>query len=923
MEMLTRCTWLLILFLCLVVNDLSGQQTLSGVVLDSDGLPLIGATVMIKGTARGVISDFDGKYSIECSPGETLVISYTGYPTTETILTDRSFRNRKNRIKVKQTEVRKITSSAYQNAIKAYRDSAKIEASPSQKFKTQNRINNFQKIKDIEFEEDKVSFKLSEVPWKYQIGFNQKMGFSFLSEDRLPAIQTRFAGGNNTSGDLTLLESNAAVPQAFGPAFSNLSYDGIQTATNPAGQLIFDANGNGVQTAMPDIFPAVLLSTTGLNFKMTRDDETIYLRLNNQIGKDVFGVQPYRNNRVGLSFNKRLDDGQLTFKGAWGRNRNDQSNRYGLASRIYEFAYQSPTEFPLDFESNRMQNITAAEGFADNPFYLLEEALDQNISTRWNVGAAWNQTFSYSKLSLRAQSDISGSHQKIGFIPGQKQVRDIPSLKQNYQSPNWQNQLELKYRIDSRFYTKLIARHNFEKLNYDYKLENSPEEFLNLKRNNLDIITQFQYEGYYNDLIDKVQVYNQILSSSYGKQKFFLPGISVRLRGDKLIREVKFINELLVNLEFNRAIYQQPLLYQNRAWNYSELGAFNSTRYLVYPELATPENMELETRTNFNGGLSIFTFDNSLRFMTRYYYSLRKDVVGHRGSLENTRIENLATLREQGFEIDLSFGKSFYNRNRKNLNAQLIFELNRSKVVGLVDETEEVIMGGNLQVQQVLKKGDSSGALRGTTWLRNENGDLIIDEGGYPMVNLNPSIIGDALPDFRLKFNLEYEKNRFFAGLNLTYSKGGDAWNGTLASLDYLGLSQNSADLRETRDFTFSGVKMDGTMNSTPVNFGESNGLGNLNRWQRYGPGGVGEAYIEDASFLSLSYVFLGYKFLEEGNIFNKISLKIYGNNLVAWLPFSGFSPYRTFLDLDATTGIQYFNLPMNSEVGITLKVEI
>lgn len=43
------------------------QKTISGVVNDSDGLPLPGASIVEKGTSNGVTSDFDGNYSIEAS----------------------------------------------------------------------------------------------------------------------------------------------------------------------------------------------------------------------------------------------------------------------------------------------------------------------------------------------------------------------------------------------------------------------------------------------------------------------------------------------------------------------------------------------------------------------------------------------------------------------------------------------------------------------------------------------------------------------------------------------------------------------------------------------------------------------------------------------------------------------------------------
>jgi TonB-linked SusC/RagA family outer membrane protein len=60
------------------------QQTrvATGHVSDSQG-PLIGATVMEKGTSNGTITDINGDYSLKVNPGATLVISYVGYETQE------------------------------------------------------------------------------------------------------------------------------------------------------------------------------------------------------------------------------------------------------------------------------------------------------------------------------------------------------------------------------------------------------------------------------------------------------------------------------------------------------------------------------------------------------------------------------------------------------------------------------------------------------------------------------------------------------------------------------------------------------------------------------------------------------------------------------------------------------------------------
>lgn len=60
------------------------QQTakITGVVSDAEG-PIIGASVVEKGTSNGTITDLDGRFSLDVKPGTILVISYVGYASQE------------------------------------------------------------------------------------------------------------------------------------------------------------------------------------------------------------------------------------------------------------------------------------------------------------------------------------------------------------------------------------------------------------------------------------------------------------------------------------------------------------------------------------------------------------------------------------------------------------------------------------------------------------------------------------------------------------------------------------------------------------------------------------------------------------------------------------------------------------------------
>lgn len=78
----------LMALLAIGVSSVSWAQTqITGVVLDEASVPLPGASVLEKGTTNGVVSDFDGNFTIGVSNDEaTLVISYIGYETKEITL---------------------------------------------------------------------------------------------------------------------------------------------------------------------------------------------------------------------------------------------------------------------------------------------------------------------------------------------------------------------------------------------------------------------------------------------------------------------------------------------------------------------------------------------------------------------------------------------------------------------------------------------------------------------------------------------------------------------------------------------------------------------------------------------------------------------------------------------------------------------
>ncbi len=74
---------LLVVFVFMMTSfqALAQSRLVSGVVLDDSNAPLPGAGVVVAGTRNGVITDLDGKFSIQAAPGDKLSVSFLGYQT--------------------------------------------------------------------------------------------------------------------------------------------------------------------------------------------------------------------------------------------------------------------------------------------------------------------------------------------------------------------------------------------------------------------------------------------------------------------------------------------------------------------------------------------------------------------------------------------------------------------------------------------------------------------------------------------------------------------------------------------------------------------------------------------------------------------------------------------------------------------------
>ncbi|WP_052503475.1 SusC/RagA family TonB-linked outer membrane protein [Lacinutrix sp. Hel_I_90] len=108
----------------------SVQRQVSGKVTDTNGMPLVGVAVLIKGTDMGVTTGFDGGFEIEATSDNVLVFSYMGYVTIERTVFDRQ--NIVVELEERLEQLEEVVVQAYRNTTTSKNTSAIATVSSSE-----------------------------------------------------------------------------------------------------------------------------------------------------------------------------------------------------------------------------------------------------------------------------------------------------------------------------------------------------------------------------------------------------------------------------------------------------------------------------------------------------------------------------------------------------------------------------------------------------------------------------------------------------------------------------------------------------------------------------------------------------------------------------------------------------------------------
>lgn len=340
-------------------------------------------------------------------------------------------------------------------------------------------------------------------------------------------------------------------------------------------------------------------------------------------------------------------------------------------------------------------------------------------------------------------------------------------------------------------------------------------------------------------------------------------------------------------------------------------GQVGFTRFSQYgdPQLKPEETVSVEL------GADLRFFENRLGLDFTWYRSDSRDQIVRVPVSDATGfsefVTNAGNIVNRGFEFILRGSPV----SLQNFNWDVSFNLshNKNEVVQIREGIEEIVVGsqfgyGGSTVTMKLVEGEAYGNIYGTSYQRyypdgppegqmhlDEDRPVVIGANGFPLRNTNQLILGNAVPKWfgGLRNTLSYKA--FDISFLIDFRADVEQYNQYDMFFSAFGIAGYTANRNETK--VFEGVLADGSPNTKEVWLGQGVGPDGVD----YGAGfyrnhhrNTSENFVQDASFIKLRNITLGYNFqpnLLEVTPFTSARISVAANNILLSTPWDGFDP--------------------------------
>ena len=1040
-----KCLFLLFLFVLPSVVALAQQKTISGVVVDETNEPLIGVSVVVKGTTTGVITDFDGRYALSVPENSTISFSYIGMklqeikvPSStsilnvtmqsdsqlidEVVVTAMGIRQEKKRMNfaVQSVNSDALTESRSANFVNALQGKVSglsvTTAGGSPNAGSQVIIRGISSINTSQSNEPLLvldGMPISSASSASDINPNDIENITILKGAAAAALY----GQDAANGVIMITTKRGQIGKVSVTANTSWQYDiptrvqKLQTSYVSGdqgfykektlggwGPLLQDGEirrDNVSDFLQTGFYQKYDLSLTGGNEKFQAYASANYSKsegiiLNDYLNK--FGMllkatyQPFESLNISVSAN--IMDNSFRSFNATGM---EDVYKWPITDKITD--YEEGNGFPRFLYYNDSKKFNSPY----SPLYSRHNDYGLNKRTRNILSGSINWT-PIKKLEIigRASYEVANTSYDGYEVPrwDDSFVYDIkgePNVPGEGATPEEMAQYKLwQEYLGSSFLLKEDVEKNMDKKLLGQYSATSGESYLftasALATYKIDLPADFSV-----DLLagSEVKMAESRSTSSTGRD-FIIPGVYSMLntnpnsvdgyllmpavthgqwrtfghygeiRGDykgiaslsvtgrwdwssRLVIRPYFYPSITAGLLFSELfdLSSDVFNYGKIRGNYAKVGkdaksqalfdrkykqftTYPDNGYGIDPTLTSADmNLMPEMSYSWEIGADFRFFNNKTRLDIAYY------VVGVDNQIVNVRVSptsghiiqtrNEGSIRNQGSEFTLD--QDVFKTKDFNWTALLNFGLNRGKVISLPEDVGEITGSQYGDIFTSAYLGASTTAITGKDYLRTDDGKIICDASGYPQID---PVKNKQIGNREAKFSAGLTNTLNYKAWSLSFLFDGRL-GGDVANITGRGLISNGQnkmlEAYRGRQIVVDGVVLqaDGTYapNTTAITLDHHTITNSFHA--------VSSNFIEDGSYIRLSYLTLGYDFskLIKESSFTSLHASFTGNNLFLLTKYTGSDPARN-ADTDAkgtgSAGIDNYGVPSTRGFNFSIK---
>ena len=324
-------------------------------------------------------------------------------------------------------------------------------------------------------------------------------------------------------------------------------------------------------------------------------------------------------------------------------------------------------------------------------------------------------------------------------------------------------------------------------------------------------------------------------------------------------------------------------------------------------------NLKPEFTTEYEIGVELKMFKNRLGLDASYFKNVNTggiiplDISPTTGAQQT--IINSGETNSRGVELSLRATPIQTKDFKWDIN------VNFSKIKSKVDQTfpgiDKIFLGGfggNPAIFAV--QGERYGSIIGSGYARNDNGQILTDDDGYPLFEDGINL-GYVEPDWTGGLTNTFTYKNLYISAQFDTRQGGSIYSGTEELLDFYGVTAKTASRED--DYTFPGV------NQTT---GNPNDVVLKRDAVWYGSAYPNEEYVYENNWVKLREASIGYTFKLNNRSIKALDVSLYGRNLALWTKVPHIDPESSSFGTGNAQGVSRFAFPTTRTIGFNIRVQ-